>query len=685
MMMLAGAMFFLFGATQIWTESSSVNVFPDTVPQGSAKASVRLYASQGEAESFQLCLRADAKGFRGRDIPARPLDKQIGPPRIHAVGYVSLDKAQQRQWPDPLLPVEPFDVPPRQTRVFWVTYAVPRDAKPGLHTGKVDVVSDAGPRLSVDVTIEVFAFAQPEVASFRTLFPLDRHAFERAYGIEGVALEPWKAVYDALAGYKVSSSLWDGGGLVRLIDGKVDASAFQEHLDYAMSRANMAVIDLGGGRGGMAPLEATVGEGGLQPYLEGMHAWLDAKGWLDRACVSVVDFPARDRWPQTRDVLFRVKRADPAMPRLAIGQPHPYFERFVEILAVPLRDAHPFAVARWREGMSLAAQPAHLAARVAASSSGIPPGEKNYASLPGDAYDGCLHTYWRSDRPPARSSPQWIEIAFDEPVDTDEFYIGWKTGLESADIETLCSYNGETFSPARVRWRHHVAQDSFEDNWSEGEFRFKKTFRGIRLVFRGSVQGGPVGIRELEFGHAPSPDTIERIKPVSVWMDASVAAPPSLALGAHPIEARLAPWVCWRYGVTGLRGPGLTGWPEGWTTDDAWMSAPRQENDDGRQYLYYPAPEKPAPSIRLERLRDGIEDYEYLVAMEKALPENPDVDPLAARCSSRQPFPLDRLLADLDAQARFVVDGHTRMGRALTRIAKTGKAGKVAASPGMTP
>ena len=33
---------------------------------------------------------------------------------------------------------------------------------------------------------------------------------------------------------------------------------------------------------------------------------------------------------------------------------------------------------------------------------------------------------------------------------------------------------------------------------------------------------------------------------------------------------------------------------------------------DGNGSLYYPGPNGPVPSIRLEVLRDGMEDYEYL-------------------------------------------------------------------------
>ncbi len=90
---------------------------------------------------------------------------------------------------------------------------------------------------------------------------------------------------------------------------------------------------------------------------------------------------------------------------------------------------------------------------------------------------------------------------------------------------------------------------------------------------------------------------------------------PNFFLEYPAIDGRLIGWICYRTGVTGFEywspnhwngnhsGPGLRG---GWKANTF-------SNYSGDGYLTYPGPGiRPLSSIRLENLRDGFEDYEYL-------------------------------------------------------------------------
>jgi len=90
---------------------------------------------------------------------------------------------------------------------------------------------------------------------------------------------------------------------------------------------------------------------------------------------------------------------------------------------------------------------------------------------------------------------------------------------------------------------------------------------------------------------------------------------PNFFLEYPPLDGRLIGWICWQTGVTGFEywspnhwgdnrsGPGLRG---NWIANTF-----RNYNGDG--YLTYPGPDgKILSSVRLENLRDGFEDYEYL-------------------------------------------------------------------------
>lgn len=85
----------------------------------------------------------------------------------------------------------------------------------------------------------------------------------------------------------------------------------------------------------------------------------------------------------------------------------------------------------------------------------------------------------------------------------------------------------------------------------------------------------------------------------------------SLAVEAPPTDARVLPWQAYRYGVQGI-------WVEHAAELDAASSPARPWAGPG---LLYPAEpyglrDRPAPSLRLKRLRRGLQDYELLRLLE---------------------------------------------------------------------
>lgn len=102
---------------------------------------------------------------------------------------------------------------------------------------------------------------------------------------------------------------------------------------------------------------------------------------------------------------------------------------------------------------------------------------------------------------------------------------------------------------------------------------------------------------------------------------------PNVFLEYPAIDGRILGWICYHTGVTGFEywspnhwdgnntSPGLRG---GWKANTF-----RNYNGDG--YLTYPNPGgTPLSSVRLENLRDGFEDYEYLFLL-KELGDDTDI------------------------------------------------------------
>ncbi len=670
----------LCGAAQVWTMPSLVDVLPSSPRPANAKASIYLYAARGEEESFQVCVRAEKEPAQIQDLRALALDEEIGPPRVAVVGYLTPGRTSPRgasitqTWPDPLLPLQPVHVAPERTIAFWITYRVPESASPGVHAGQVDLFLERGRRIPVAVTIQVFDTTLTRPPTLRSLFPLDRASVRRVYGIDEQDLEAWKPYYDLMGEERIAAALWDGGGLLPVdASGKADTTAFKQHLEYALQECGMSVAALAPlGKKELpfpAPPEGEL-QDPLQLYMLDMDQWLREHNWFDRVCMPVMAIPPREAWQEARNAFFRVQRADRQVPRLMASRPHPYLERYTDILAVSLSRAHPIAIERLRKGISLKAVPAYPLQEITASSSGPPPGEDTFTSLPEDAYDGCLFTCWYSAESPRPRAPQRLELSLAEPVKTRVIRIGWKTGLEPSVIETATAYDGTVFSPAQVDWEFHPAPSPFDNSWAEGRFRMEKTFSAIRFTFRETTHGRPVAVSEIEFDKPPSPETLAEIRPLDLWLDVDGLAVPSLAVDVHPVEARLLGWIAWGYDMSGVLGRGLNTWPESWGRPENPPPYEWRDPSGGLGYLMYPGPDGPLPSIRLERLRDGIEDHACLVALDRAVQQGLVRDDASKKLCARQPFRPGMAVADLETLATALPDLHKRIGLALDRAAR---------------
>lgn len=105
------------------------------------------------------------------------------------------------------------------------------------------------------------------------------------------------------------------------------------------------------------------------------------------------------------------------------------------------------------------------------------------------------------------------------------------------------------------------------------------------------------------------------------------------------IDHRILIWQCWKYNLKGFLYWGIVNWDtymprpgykaklkrflrknpqERWPYKAKWEHALFDESRAGDGYLLYPSPEgEPWSSIRLENIRDGIEDYEYFSILKR--------------------------------------------------------------------
>ena len=115
---------------------------------------------------------------------------------------------------------------------------------------------------------------------------------------------------------------------------------------------------------------------------------------------------------------------------------------------------------------------------------------------------------------------------------------------------------------------------------------------------------------------AYDPEQVERFKAMGkeIWFYVSMPAHPypSLQIDYPAMAPRILPWMAWKYGINGLLYWNVNFW-EGDPSTNPSSFAPEQ---NGNGILFYPGSDGPIPSIRLELLRDGMEDYEYLALLQ---------------------------------------------------------------------
>lgn len=149
-------------------------------------------------------------------------------------------------------------------------------------------------------------------------------------------------------------------------------------------------------------------------------------------------------------------------------------------------------------------------------------------------------------------------------------------------------------------------------------------------------------------------------------------------LDVPAVEARAFFWVAWRYQYTGWLHWELNCWYNNLDGDKRWPEIPwdpaRSGVRNGEVGRIYPGPDAtPLPSVRLENMRDGIEDYDYLWLLRDKARKLPAGD---KRRLATEKLINDTILALCPSRAHFAQDPatvlalHEKLGLALEKLSQ---------------
>ena len=655
--------------------SSLERVFPTDKVEGQREA--RIWACRDEYESIQIVVQAGAETLRGMTVSVEPLQQVggravIGPQNmtLYLEGYMDVKKVSWRGegrtglWPDPLLEPRPIKVPAGENRCFWLRVHVPPDVPAGDYEGRI-VVQTRWPRQapaqSVPLGLHVWDFSLSEGPHLGSFLFFNVGSIHEAYQLESLSFEQWARCYDMYASHHQHTSLWTpGDGAVtfyRETDGSysVDASGLLQRMEYVVNKWDPPVINLGTGCWGTSGIldpavydratdqrltnqerQLTSRQAG-QLYFDQVCPWLEERGLLDRAFIQIWDEPDRDAWDWgVREGYQFFGSLVPRVRRLCVVGIHPHLQGYVDILCPHTAFADLKTYEMVGNGVSLYGSKS-FPAQVTASSSGGWGSGAFYSYRPEDAYDGCAYTKWTPAEPATADKPQWLRFDFEEPAELDgirivpyqsDHYEGKMIGL-SVEVST----NGENFAPIELQPRDSDSAYSFvPGQWQAARLVWSKSEQEFVSSDRQPVpppESCGFGVREIEFlsdQHSPEGDLPrETTRRAEVWEYNVGADYPSFRIDApHNNEHRIFPWIAWSRGVTGLLYYGGCWWTEEMIESRCAQRQPlvwpSHGDANGDPFQFYPAREVDLlPSLRVERMSDGFEDYDYFHLLRKLI------------------------------------------------------------------
>jgi hypothetical protein len=139
-------------------------------------------------------------------IDSKHLDwKQIGFIRADSLQKHPFDNEGGSGWfPDPLLPVDHFDIPAGQTQPVWVTVYAPKDAQPGKYNGTVSIVPKNAQKTVIPVSVHLWNYELADEGHFQTAFALMDGYLEKVYGTRPTSPELRKRYGDFMLQHRLT-------------------------------------------------------------------------------------------------------------------------------------------------------------------------------------------------------------------------------------------------------------------------------------------------------------------------------------------------------------------------------------------------------------------------------------------------------------------------------------------------
>ncbi len=258
----------LAGGYAVWEVDPIVKVFPDDRP-GRRPQGIEVSAARNEYEPFQVAIKSDKplsqvrvsvsalSGKGGAKLPEVKVERvgfvPIDSPSAYFStdvpdGYRQMPTNRHRgdgwagEWPDPLKPNAPFDLPAGRAQPLWFTVYIPPNAAPGLYTGRVSIAPSNAPATEIPVRVKVWKFALPQETKLQVIYDLRRgRGWDIFAGDDQWEMQ--KRWYDFMAARRVCPHRFEPAPKFAYENGKVtlDTADWDRTAEYCLDKLQMNV------------------------------------------------------------------------------------------------------------------------------------------------------------------------------------------------------------------------------------------------------------------------------------------------------------------------------------------------------------------------------------------------------------------------------------------------------------
>ncbi len=648
-----------FFALSLALSAPEIHIAPLDAPmlpgENSGVHSIALAAAANEQEAFYVRVVNDETP---RTLQSLELQWNSALEALTTTYIIAPDPSSTLPGMEALTPLaEPVALAPLAPLELLVSIKLAETAVAGAYSGNLRAVFDGGKSERAPVRMEVFDFIIPDESSLPVLFGLDRGAIRKSARLTE-DLDDWVTFYDALAGLRAGFAVWPQRHLPNeMFYDYRDLDLVKEHLAYAVRTAHLPAIEFGGRPGelmaGWPPPVGNSPQDPLQLLLSNITTSLYELGWTKPTVLIPDVMPGRDGWPEARQELARIDRADEFVTRLLPGPLHPYFERYADVWALPSATP-PVAMSLLQRGLSTVRYE-HPPYSSIKGTAGALEASGTFLTEVSDALDGCEFTNWRVEGKSTGEEGVFLELALESVIRLEQIAVLWPNGARRVAMEVETAFNPGAFTDATVRWTESNYLSEGENTISLGVFKHPRDCKEIRIHFDGGPSGG-VEVAEILFNQDGRTVVNASIDPVTPWLNLRTGRSIWLESKVEASAWRILPWYCWQRNFRGILGAELTPDPE-----------------NGGTRLIAAGPGGIYPTVSMLHLLDGLEDYEYLIRYWREVAQKKFTPPTHVRPGWTEMPVSMRSGAQVETVRGRLAEARLQMGRLLSGKALVSK------------